>query len=547
MESRDLEFKSELNRKEWNKWMKTLVAFSNTKGGSLKVFYDDNGNFIGIKADKNADVEKRYITQMIRTHTSPILDYDINEIYNDDKSMVAFEILVKHRKNVVTWLTFGQEDNPRVYIRDEGNTVYPSVDEIQTMLSNANNYEFDKTITGETAKLSDFEILAEEYRQSNDNKSLSEKVLKSLNLITDENKLTIAGLLFVDNSEYKNANLVCTVWPEITKGTNNYIDSKNYKGSILSLIYGAINYVKNVSYYRFGGLKNGMKREDSFSFTTIVLREALVNAFAHRDYKIDGNEVSLDCFPDRIEVSSPGSMIQNGYSNNVQKLESVSSHRRNQAICDVFVTCRLMDRKGSGFEKIIDDYNGLSDEYYPLFRATRSTFTLIIKNKKYQYSNAKIKNQIFSFAKNDPLLLTTQEIISNNPTLDTFISAIKNNPEIGYDDLAKETNLSRDGVKYNIKKLKEAGIIKKTSPRGKYQIVDDAERPCSIYSVDNDIRVSIIKWIVKKDYYNIDASKLYEEYLIENNNSISYAQFIGAVLLAKYNPVTLDLQLFAKG
>ena len=34
-----------------------------------------------------------------------------------------------------------------------------------------------------------------------------------------------------------------------------------------------------------------------------------MNALAHRDYKIDGNEITINCFPDRIEITSPGTML----------------------------------------------------------------------------------------------------------------------------------------------------------------------------------------------------------------------------------------------
>ena len=78
------------------------------------------------------------------------------------------------------------------------------------------------------------------------------------------------------------------------------------------------------------------------------------------------------------------------YEKKIQKLESVVSQRRNQVICDVFVSCRMMEKKGSGFDKIIDDYKNLSDDLYPLCATTRSTFTIILKNKKYKLN--KINN-----------------------------------------------------------------------------------------------------------------------------------------------------------
>lgn len=57
MGNKNTEYKSELNPKDKKKWLKTLVAFSNSNGGKLYAFYDDLGNFIGIPNDKTADIE----------------------------------------------------------------------------------------------------------------------------------------------------------------------------------------------------------------------------------------------------------------------------------------------------------------------------------------------------------------------------------------------------------------------------------------------------------------------------------------------------------
>ena len=253
MESRDIEYKSDVNKKEWQKWMKTIVAFSNTKGGKLYMFYSDQGDFIGTDLN-NADEYKRYINQMIRSHTNPIANYDIEDIVDYEKDKIAFIINV-HPRNSITWLVIDKNNDPKTYIRDEGDSVHPTPDEMQELLLRTNNYEFDKIITGIIGNVNSFIYLNEVYKSANNNTGLADKILKSLNLISEDNKMTLTGLLFMDDSEYKNANLVCNIWPSVNKGTDNYLDSKKYNGSIISLIECAINYIKSVSYYRFGGKK----------------------------------------------------------------------------------------------------------------------------------------------------------------------------------------------------------------------------------------------------------------------------------------------------
>ena len=472
--------------------------------------------------------------------------YDIEEKYNNDESRVAFVLHVKKREKAITWLLLEKDTSPEIYVRDEGATVHPSIEEIQELLIKSNFYEFDKTITGDKAFLNDFSYLDIEYRQANNNKPLTEKILKSFNLISNDNKLTIAGLLFKDDSEYKNANLVCNVWPSITKGTDNYVDSKTYNGSIITLINGAINYIKSVNYYVFGGKKVGMLREDIGSFSIVVLREALVNAFAHRDYKIDGNEVCLDCYPDRIEISSPGAMLQSGYERKIQKLESVVSQRRNQTICDVFVSCKMMEKKGSGFDKIIDDYKSLSDDYFPLCITTRSTFTIVLKNKKYKLNKIRTQKTDIELEENNSLLLSTDAILSSNESLKNIYVLIKSNPKITYDVLAKEIGLSREGVKYNIKKLKELLLIKKMNKHSDFIIIDDINRPCSIMMLDIDLKNEIIVWINNNLSTKVNVESDYDNFINKTSFLLTKEQFIGALLLTKYKPLNKEMNVFIK-
>src|SRR5699024_8400579 len=53
----------------------------------------------------------------------------------------------------------------------------------------------------------------------------------------------------------------------------------------------------------------GMRREENSDYPFKAVREVLVNALIHRDYQIQGSEVHVDMFDDRMEIVSPGGMI----------------------------------------------------------------------------------------------------------------------------------------------------------------------------------------------------------------------------------------------
>jgi len=48
-------------------------------------------------------------------------------------------------------------------------------------------------------------------------------------------------------------------------------------------------------------------REEIRAYPKEAIREALVNAIAHRDYSISGTQIDVDIYIDRIDIVSPGS------------------------------------------------------------------------------------------------------------------------------------------------------------------------------------------------------------------------------------------------
>lgn len=74
---------------------------------------------------------------------------------------------------------------------------------------------------------------------------------------------------------------------------------------------------------------------------------------------ITGSEVHIDIFDDRMEIYSPGGMMDGSLVQDLNT-DTVPSKRRNPVIADVFSRMNYMERRGSGFKKIKADYPGRS-------------------------------------------------------------------------------------------------------------------------------------------------------------------------------------------
>ena len=167
-------------------------------------------------------------------------------------------------------------------------------------------------------------------------------------------------------------------------GTFDALDDAEYEGSVISLIDNGEAFIKRNA--KMMWKKTANSREEMPEYVERSYHEALVNAIAHRDYLINGSEVHIDIYDDRLEIYSPGGMPD---GSNIQERDPVTvpSTRRNPVLADVFNRLGYMERKGSGFAKILDNYAfqvNYTDEKKPYFRSDRYQFTVIMPNLNYR-------------------------------------------------------------------------------------------------------------------------------------------------------------------
>lgn len=96
-------------------------------------------------------------------------------------------------------------------------------------------------------------------------------------------------------------------------------------------------------------LPDGLYRQNVPAFDEIVVRELLVNALVHRPYTQRG-DIFLNLHPDRLEVVNPGPLPLGVTPQNVLH----TTIRRNEHLARLFHDLKLMEREGSGFDKIFE-------------------------------------------------------------------------------------------------------------------------------------------------------------------------------------------------
>jgi predicted HTH transcriptional regulator len=194
--------------------------------------------------------------------------------------------------------------------------------------------------------------------------------------------------------------------------------------------------------------KTGTGRIEMPDYPSEAVHEALVNALVHRDYMIQGSEIHVDMYDDRLEIVSPGGM-PDGKRIQDLNIDDIPSIRRNPIICDLFSRLRLMERRGSGLRKIIDQY---PEDTVPSFRSTEQSFVVTLKNLNYGKvsmptgADSGIENGI-----DDGVEKNTEKILN----------AIRANPKITQKRLADETGLSVRTVARELKQLRDTDVIRR--------------------------------------------------------------------------------------
>lgn len=95
---------------------------------------------------------------------------------------------------------------------------------------------------------------------------------------------------------------------------------------------------------------NALQRHEAYLYPLNAIREIIINALAHRDYSIKGDNIRLLLFANRLECYSPGRLPGHITVDNILQ----ERFSRNAAIVQVLFDMGFIERLGYGIDRIVD-------------------------------------------------------------------------------------------------------------------------------------------------------------------------------------------------
>lgn len=312
----------------------SVSAILNKHGrGELGFGLKDNGLPVGVAS---SDKTLRDISQAIAAHIEPRIYPQIAVEVVEQAACIK----VVFEGHEVPYYAYG-----RAYMRVADEDRQLSAKELERLILAKNHDQHAWDSASSDTKISDLDEgkLRRFVERAKLTWDTPANALTKLGLLKNGHVLNAASLFFERNTPMQ---LRCAVFG--TRDSAMIIDRHDFDGDILELIEESQKYIlKNI---HIGMRLEGLYRVDVPEIPVEALREAIINAFCHRDYR-DPDYVQVAIFKDRVEIRNPGRLYGLLTIDDLRK--GFVSQRRNPLIADLFRRIEMVEAWGRGIPLIL--------------------------------------------------------------------------------------------------------------------------------------------------------------------------------------------------
>ena len=309
-----------------------ICAFANATGGVILLGVTDEGKAVGVGGHNRLKSQ----AQTIARSAEPPIAVEVESV----GGVLVVNVPEQHGKPY----SFGG----RFHIREGANCQQMSREEIRESFYKEGLIRFDETpcasfdlrrdLTPET-----WTRFAARARIPADMEPLT--ALENLHLLR-EGRMTHAGawLLADDVTRFSlQAGVTCALLSGVTK--THILDLKNFTGDLYTIYENCVSYAQ--AKLNTALIPHLYGRHERLELPEGAIREALVNAIAHRDYRSSAN-VQMYLFSDRLEIVTPGGLPAGMREEDL----GVRSVPRNRLLFGMFHRMGMVEQIGSGIRRI---------------------------------------------------------------------------------------------------------------------------------------------------------------------------------------------------
>ena len=446
-ETLTIEFKSDRNKLKNSDIFDAVVAFANTEGGDLYLGIEDSGEVTGVHKEHNNHTT---LAAFIANNTLPPVSVRA-EIIEDIHPVLKISVPKSYNGIVAT--ISGKVLRRRIKAdgTPENVPMYPA--EFASRLSELRMIDYSAMPVLECS-IDDFDPLEIEHLRNvilsyNGERSLldlsDEDLFKALGLVRDFNGQlvpTITGLLLIGRIDALKCHIPThTSSFQVLSGTDVKVN-EDMCLPLLSTIDKINTYMD--AWNPEQEIELGLFRISVPDFNKRAFREALVNAFSHRDYSKMGR-VRIAINDDGITIANPGGFIE-GVS--IKNLLTAEPHGRNPQLADALKRIGLAEKTGRGIDRIYEGSLLYGNPLPDYSNSTPVTVSLFIPRSKPDPQIAK-------------LVSSEQNRLGRPLSLNTLLvlNVLKDMPRSNLTDLAEAVNLSEIATKAILDTSIECGIV----------------------------------------------------------------------------------------
>ena len=445
-ETMEIEFKSDVKKLSDSDLVDAVVAFANTNGGSLYLGIEDNGSVTGLN-EQHKDITQ--LAAYIANRTVPPVSVKA-EILDSEQPVLLIQV-PKSRSIVAASNGKIQRRRLKADGTPENVPMYPY--EISTRLSELSLLDFSaQPVPG--AKYTDIDPLERERLRKiilayNGEKNLLElsdeeldKALQFVVTTADQLVPTYTGLLLLGKAEKIREYMPTAESAFIMMRGTDVTTNESFFLPLLAAIEKITDFIsaRNTS----EEMEMGMFRISIPEFDPRAVREAVVNAFVHRDYTQLGRVlVKLDA--DGLSVSNPGGFIE-GVT--YQNILTVEPHGRNPVLADALKRIGLAERSGRGVDRIFEGSLLYGRDLPDYSESTSRTVKLFIPRG---VPDKRLVALISEEQKRTGSPLPLNSLL--------VLNVLKNNHRMSLADMSHECTIPESKLKTTLERLTESGLI----------------------------------------------------------------------------------------